>query len=142
MPILRAQGDADGLQAGEHDVMPNKRSEAGKLRKAEANRELRAWYREQGICIGCGQTWAEPGYVRCKACYKKARAREKRSDPDGEKHKAFLKSLRDYRREHGLCIDCGAPTDGKHLRCKAHNDAQNEACRMYKLRKKIKEGRA
>ena len=122
--------------------MPEKRSEAGRQYKAAMNRETRRWYTEHGICNVCGQTWAEPGRTRCKACYARAIAGTKRRDPDGEKHKAFVKALRDYRREHGLCIDCGAPNDGIHTRCKRCVARRQESVRMYKLRRKIREGRA
>lgn len=106
----------------------------GKAHKAEMNREMRDWYRERGICVACGQTWAEPGYVRCAACYKKAVARMHRRDPDGKKHAAYVKQLRDERKAKGLCVDCGAKTDGLHVRCAACHERQLESSRIYKMK--------
>ena len=110
--------------------------------KAESNRERRTWYKEHGICESCGCGWADPGRVLCTDCRRKADARQKRRDPDGEKHKQYVKELRDERRARGLCIDCGAPNDGVHTRCKRCVARLQERVRMYKLRRKIREGRA
>ena len=41
-----------------------------------------------------------------------------------------------------LCIDCGAPNDGIHTRCKRCVARRQESNRMYKLRRRIREGRA
>lgn len=105
--------------------------------KAALNKELRNWYRERGICIACGQTWAEPGYVRCKACYALARAREKKNDPDGMKHKQYVKAMRDRRKAAGLCVDCGAPNDGIHVRCAKCIARRNESSQVYKIRQRM-----
>lgn len=106
--------------------------------KAAYNREMRSWYKEHGICIACGQTYAEPGRVKCKACQKDADARHKRYDPDGSKHKAYVKALRDERRANGLCIDCGSPNDGIHTRCKRCVEARRDSTRIYHFRQRNK----
>lgn len=113
--------------------------------RAIEHRERREWYKAHGICEACGQNWAEPGYVRCKECKKKADARLKRFDPDGQKHKAYVKALRDERREKGLCIDCGSPNDGIHTRCARCAERRKDSVRIYKFRQRneraLKEGR-
>lgn len=113
--------------------------------KAAYNRELREWYKESGICIVCGQKYAEPGYIRCKDCKRKADARMKKFDPDGSRHKNYVKALRDERREKGLCIDCGAPNDGVHTRCKRCAEGRRDSCRIYHFRQRnervLKEGK-
>ena len=110
--------------------------------KAAMSRELREWYKSKGICNQCGRTWAEPGKVLCKTCQKRSFASQKRRDPDGEQHKQYVKALRDERRAKGLCIDCGAPNDGIHTRCKRCVAKRQESNRIYKLRRRIREGRA
>lgn len=110
--------------------------------KAEYNRALRRWYAERGICYECGRTWAEPGRSRCKKCYAKDLARMKLRDQDGSKHRAYLKALRAERKAKGLCIDCGTPTDGTHVRCTWCIKKRRESNRMYELRRRVKEGRA
>lgn len=47
-----------------------------------------------GTCRGCGEA-PLPGKSRCEAC-----ARAKRE---------LERELREHRREHGLCLTCGAP---------------------------------
>ena len=102
------------------------------------SRERRAYYHAHGICYNCGEVYAEPGHVLCKTCARKNQARAKRSDPDGEKHKQYVKVMRDQRRAAGLCIDCGMPVLEGHTRCAKCVEKRRESTRVYKLRKKIR----
>lgn len=96
------------------------------------------WYVERGICPECGITYAEPGHVYCKTCTKRQRAYQKRRDPNGEKHKEYLKTVRTYRRTNGLCVDCAIPVEDGRVycpKCRARR-AENEL--MCKIRKRMK----
>ena len=102
-----------------------------------ACRELREFYKKGGICTQCGQNWQEPGHVLCKACALKARARLKRCDPDGVKHKEYLRELRRKRLKAGLCIDCAAPAvDGK-SRCKVCLAKRQESNLKHSIKRRI-----
>ena len=108
-------------------------------RKAQWNRELRAYYREKGICNVCGSMWVEPGYTRCKNCIMKAKARQKRLDPDGEKHKAYVKRLRAERKAKGLCVECGKrPPKAGRVRCQTCIDKNLASTEIYRIRQRIK----
>jgi predicted amidophosphoribosyltransferase len=109
---------------------------------AKHSRELRRWYKEHGICTQCGAGWADYPHVRCPDCMKKDRAYGKKFDPDGSKHRVANRDRREARKAAGLCIDCGAPADGGITQCKSCAEKRRESVRMYRLRQKVKEGRA
>lgn len=97
------------------------------------NRARYMAYREHGICVTCGATWAEPGHVRCKACMEKQRAFQAKHDPTGERRRA----RRQARIDAGLCIDCGRPTEDGRQRCRRCIDMRMDSTRKYRIMKKI-----
>jgi hypothetical protein len=61
---------------------------------------------EQGKCTDCGNILDREGWF-CSVCVEKLRKRGK--------------SLADYRRHNGLCVQCGTQTDG-YSYCQKHRD--------------------
>lgn len=96
------------------------------------------WYVERGMCPECGATYAEPGHVYCKVCLKRQMAHHKRRDPDGNKHKEYLKAVRADRRARGVCVDCESPTDGGHVYCEACLARRRENGLMCRIRQRMK----
>ena len=96
------------------------------------------WYVERGICPECGITYAEPGHVYCKACMKRQIAHHKRRNPDGNKHKEYLKALRADRRARGVCVDCEAPIDDGRVYCPKCRERRKENELLCRIRKKMK----
>lgn len=70
----------------------------------------------QKLCTDCGKTLDRDGWF-CKSCVNKLRLRGK--------------DLADYRRQHGLCVQCGTPADG-YSYCQKHRDERME--RYYKIK--------
>lgn len=103
-------------------------------------KELYEHYKENGICVKCGAAWSLAGHVLCGDCAKKAELVQKRYDPDGSKKRERMAKIRDERRAKGLCLVCGAKTDGVHKRCKVHLERAQEHDRLRKIRKRLKEG--
>ena len=109
-----------------------------RARAAKAQRERRKWYAARGICVSCGSAWAEPGHTQCEKCRADARRNCKKYDPDGGKHRAYVKALRDERRAAGLCIDCGSPAEAGQARCPACAKKHREGNRLCSMRKRMK----
>ena len=102
---------------------------AGKNRhNAENAKARREALKAKGFCEQCGKTWAEPGRVRCKKCLEKNRTAGRR-----EQARALFVERRNARREAGLCIDCGAPTEGK-ARCPRCLERNVDSNRIYRIR--------
>ena len=70
--------------------------------------------------------------------YIKALARARKADPDGTKHRVNAKALREERKAKGLCIDCGKPADGIHIRCPSCQRKHRESNQVYEIRKRVK----
>ena len=75
-------------------------------------KELYAFYKERGICVSCGQEYAEPKKTRCFECagnyIKQARNYRKNLTAEKREKIAAYKKDRDKRhKEQGLCIRCG-----------------------------------
>ena len=106
---------------------------------AIANKHWRDRNKQNGICVSCGRNYAEPGYVRCKPCYIKARRGEKKRDPDGTIHRDYVRELRQKRKDAGLCVDCGKrkPQEG-YVRCAICIKKDRERREVYKIRNRIK----
>ena len=115
--------------------MAAKRDRSAKAVKDRARREL---YAGRGICVSCGQADAEPGRRYCPSCARKALARVKKWDPDGSKRRVNAKALREARKAKGLCINCGKPADGIHIRCPGCQRKHRESNQVYEIRKRVK----
>lgn len=81
-------------------------------------KELYDFYKENGICVTCGQEHAVKGRVRCFECLaRNALSEEKRRNSEtSEQQAARLAKLRanrekrySSRKEKGLCVYCGKP---------------------------------
>lgn len=103
----------------------------------KSQRERYAFYKGAGICVHCGRMWAEPGHVSCKACEDKKRAVRRMNDPDGERHREDTRNRRAYRREHGLCIDCGKPVWEGKQRCAKCLAARRESWQVWKIKQRM-----
>ena len=105
---------------------------------AKESRERRVFYKSRGICIECGREFAELGHVRCKACADKFMERKKERDPDGSKHREYLRNLREYRRAHGICIDCKRYALPGHVKCSVHINKELERKEVKRIRERIR----
>lgn len=104
----------------------------------KTNKERYWFYREKGICTKCGQVWAEPGRPYCINCQKKNRIQLKQGDPDGQKHRDLNHSRRAERLAQGLCTECGKPLENpQYKQCKACRQKRAEACKLYRIRKRL-----
>lgn len=94
--------------------------------------ELYAWYKQAGICPQCGTNKAAPNRVRCEECLaKNAESADKhRKISPASSKKEYYKSLREQRKEKGLCIWCGKPICSTStvycIDCKIKNQRRNE----------------
>ena len=102
------------------------------------SKERYHWYKAHGICVNCGQTWAEPGRVMCAECARKNAASQRKHDPDGTRHAAYMDALRTSRRAAGLCFECGKPLDGPHTLCSRCLAQHREYAKMYRIRQRIR----
>ena len=103
--------------------------------KGIRNRAAKKWrdgLREEGRCTRCGIRFAEYGHSHCSICLKRHKESQFRYDPGGKKHAA----RRQARRDAGLCIDCGKPTDG-HSRCPRCIELQRDRTRKHKILKRM-----
>lgn len=105
---------------------------------AAYSKERYHWYKAHGICVNCGQTWAEPGRVMCAVCARKNAASQRKHDPDGTRHAAYVDALRASRKAAGLCFECGKPLDGPSTLCMKCLARRRENARMYRIRQKIR----
>lgn len=103
-----------------------------------SSNELKHFYAEHGICQDCGHEFAEPGHVRCKACAELFNNRKKQRDPDGSKHRQYLKDLREYRRANGLCLDCNRPVVLGRMRCAKHLESERQAMQVQRIKKRVR----
>jgi len=100
------------------------------------SQELYLWYKSMGICPQCGTNKAAPHRVRCEECLlKNAESSEKqREGKPGtirkQRHRSYLKNLRNIRKENGLCVWCGKPICSSStvfcIDCKLKNQKKNE----------------
>ena len=100
------------------------------------SQELYIWYKEMGICPQCGTNKASPHRVRCEECLiKNAESSEKQRQKKSQtirkqKHKSYIRSLRQSRKESGLCVWCGKPICSSStvfcIDCKIKNQRRNE----------------
>lgn len=71
---------------------------------ANAKKELYDFYKSHGICVICGQEYAEPNRVRCIDCLLK---QKKKPTEQAYKHTQWLKRRRDLLYAFGVCVQCG-----------------------------------
>lgn len=103
-------------------------------------KELYEHYKNNGICVKCGAAYALAGHVLCGGCMKKAEHAQKKYDPDGSKKRERMAILREERRAKGLCLVCGAKTDGVHMSCKSCLSKQRERELLRRIRQRVKRG--
>lgn len=66
------------------------------------------WYKSLGLCVACHKQPVEPGHVYCLACLMERRGKHYNSSPEtSQKHKQYLKELREKNRKNGICVVCG-----------------------------------
>ena len=70
------------------------------------SKEEYQYFKKLGICTHCRKEKAEKGKTLCLACKMQNREYKKKYDPD--KMRARDKANREYRKDHGLCVNCGA----------------------------------
>ena len=103
--------------------------------KRKTNKERYDWYKDRGICTSCGRVWAEPGFVRCKACEAKIAACH---DKEREQRILTKREQRRQRIEAGLCTECGKRPASEGMRmCPRCRAMRNDSTRKYKIQKKI-----
>lgn len=90
------------------------------------DKERYYWLKAHNICVDCGEAEASKGHTRCPYCRDKgveATQNWQKANKEyyAEYQKNYQKQLRQYRRENGLCQQCGKPSDGKAF-CKIHAD--------------------
>lgn len=91
---------------------------------SEYNKQLRQHYKEHGICVCCGRNDAVPGKTCCADCAAKNVQRTRASQQknrDRIAYNAYMKELRQKRKEQGLCQQCGKPTINGKVFCTEHN---------------------
>ena len=90
--------------------------------------EYNNWLKEHKICISCRNADAVRG-AKCAVCADKALDRRhkaiKAMSPEEktklkEYNKNYLRDRYKFRRENGLCTDCGKPVYRNHARCYEH----------------------
>lgn len=122
----RCGGETDA----EHAQCQSCREYMAPIRRA-ASKRWRDRMIEAGMCTRCGKTWAEPGRKYCRACLAKHAAE---TNTPENREKANLR--RAERRAAGLCIDCGAPTEG-HQRCERCLEMRRDSTRKHAILKRI-----
>lgn len=105
---------------------------------AEESKRYRERCNERGICQECGHAYAEPGLVRCRSCIEKMLQRKRFKDPDGSKHKQYLRDLREYRRANGICIDCSKKALPGKARCAKHLRSMRESAQAKRIEHRIR----
>lgn len=84
------------------------------------NKEEYAFYKGLGICTHCKKEKAEDGRTLCLACKMQNREYKKKYNP--EKTRERDRKNREYRKENGLCVNCGARPQQHGLICnKCHS---------------------
>lgn len=95
----------------------------GDIMSKEYDRERYNWLKSHGICVACGEAEATKGQTRCPYCRDKAVEKtqkwQKKNPEYAEYQRNYQQQLRQYRRENGLCQQCGKPSEGKAF-CKVH----------------------
>lgn len=92
------------------------------MMKNKSVESLRKWYKENHICIQCGQRNAVRGKTACAQCLaddaeRHRQAREHRTEEqienDRQCRRSAYQKLREERAKQGLCLYCGKrkPTD-------------------------------
>ncbi len=82
----------------------------------------RNYYRKHGICTVCGKEEAQEGGYLCAACRTKRRARyaslssEKKREYN-ENATRHRKERREFRKKHGICVQCGQRPAAKDRYC-------------------------
>ena len=112
-------------------------TEAQRKRKSAADKALREWYSEHGICNRCGRVWADAGYRTCKACRRKNKRSKDKTDPGRERWKASRRKLREERIAAGLCPDCGAPAVEGRKQCQRCLEARRDSSTKYRIIKRM-----
>lgn len=81
-------------------------------------KDYREYCASIGVCTRCKTRPAMPGFKLCEYCAnqiddrREQRNKERgytRSERDIERHKEYNKSKYEYRKSHGLCVQCGKP---------------------------------
>lgn len=81
-----------------------------------SHKGLYDFYKQNGICVSCGQNNAAKGRVRCFECLEKnseSSRKRIRAETDDErtlrlqKNKEYKKNLYSDRKSNGLCVFCG-----------------------------------
>lgn len=103
-------------------------------KKNRTTRELRAWYKEHGICPACGRNEAAPGRVMCTECII---ANRKRKAASSAHDCAVRKALREKRAEQGLCVWCGAKAIEGMKHCAKCRASINTSNRIRQIKKNM-----
>ena len=109
------------------------------------------WLKQHGICVECGAENAEKGRVHCRKCaktnqeystiwyYKKIMDDEIYKNTHNEKVNQSIQKRREYRRENGLCTQCGKELiDKKYKKCKQCREKDNAYRKIYRQLKGAK----
>lgn len=137
----RAQWAAEGRctrcgreRDGKYTLCPKCREYMSDIRRDNAAnaKKRRDGFRAIGFCTRCGKTWAEPGKAWCQKCLD-----EHKSYCKQEAYRQKARERRQARIDAGLCIDCGAPTEG-HQRCERCLEMRRDSMTKYRIIQRIK----
>lgn len=119
------------------------RSAESLKRRREYCRERYYWYKEHGICVVCGKTWAEPGRARCGKCSERMNMLKRIRDPDGRRNAEYLAKLRQQRKDAGQCVDCGKTTGGGYCPAcaKKHRERMQKVRIIARIEREAREAR-
>lgn len=102
----------------------------------EMSEYQRTYYRHKaaGLCAHCGKSPPWRGTTLCGPCWRKHRESETRhADRRREQRRARWA----YRRENGLCVDCGKPAIEGQARCEYHQMIAREKAHVKLVRERI-----
>ncbi len=67
------------------------------------------FFKHRGICTRCQKEMALDGYTMCADCLANEAVRASKHAPPSEQAKQRRKGKYQYRKQNGLCVDCGKP---------------------------------
>ena len=112
-------------------------AERKRLRERERRRKRRQEMTNRGLCYYCGKEKPAPGLMGCRECLDFINKKQQLAYP--ARRERIMQYVREVaspryyaRKAAGLCVNCGAPTDGVHVQCARHLERE----RLYSKRKR------
>lgn len=96
------------------------------MANSEYNKARYEWYKAHKICTKCGVNEACKGRTLCLECRfiaieRTQKCQKKSGEAYKEYQRQYQRELRQYRKENGLCQQCGRPTQNGMVLCIEHN---------------------